>query len=183
MLPLTPRVVLFGLTLLALLALGACGSGSRSNATSASSKPNTFTLSEFTIVPPDQALHAGSVTITADNVGGETHELVIVASKASADLPMKSDGSVDEDRIPDAQKVGEISDVPAHTTRSKTFDLKPGAYVAFCNVIDSIGSGMMGGTSSGMMGGGSSGMMGGTTPMPHGGHVHYALGIDRKSVV
>jgi hypothetical protein len=46
--------------------------------------------------------------------------------------------------------------------------LKPGSYVAFCNLIDRMGGGMLGG--GGMMGGTSGGMM-------NGGHVHYALGM------
>lgn len=139
--------------------LAACGSSAKSGSADGT---NTFRLSEFSIAAPSQPLHTGRVTITADNVGGETHELVIVAASSANDLPLKADGSVDEDKIPAADTVGEISDVAARTRSSKTFALKPGSYVAFCNLIDRMGGGMMGGTSGGMM---------------NGGHVHYALGM------
>ena len=58
------------------LVFAACGSGK--NARPSSSSENTFGLGEFSIIPPTNTLHAGRVTITADNLGGEVHELVIV---------------------------------------------------------------------------------------------------------
>ena len=121
------------------------GCGSSSKSASASAAPDTFVLSEFVVVPPSNALHAGPVTITANNVGGEVHELVIVRADDAGALPKKSDGSVDEDKIAAAGKVGEIADVAARSHKRKTFDLKAGKYVAFCNLVESMmgmGSGM-----------------------------------------
>ena len=144
----------------AVLGLGACGSSAESS--SSPSAPNTFKLSEFKIVPPANALHAGKVKVIADNVGGEVHELVLVRADSPDALPMKSDGSVDEDKIAESDKVGEIADVAPGSQKSKTFDLAPGTYVAFCNVTDSMaGTTMMGDSHSGM------GM----------GHVHFAQGM------
>ena len=147
--------------------LAACGSASR---TSNAGAANTFRLSEFAIQTPSNQLQAGRIDLTADNVGSETHELVIVAANNPSELPLKPDGSVDEDKIPAADKIGEIADVPARSKQTKTIELKPGTYVAFCNLIDS---------NSGMMGGTSSGMMHGSTGAPSGmGHVHFALGMS-----
>jgi hypothetical protein len=149
-------VVCIGIMGMALMT-AACA-GSKSNSSSASSK-NTFVLGEFSVIPPTNTLHPGGITITANNVGGETHELVIVRADSVSALPMKADGSVDEDKIAEADKVGEIADVAPRSHQSKTFDLAAGSYVAFCNLVDS------------MMG--SSSMMGG-----HGtGHVHFAEGM------
>jgi hypothetical protein len=150
-------LTLVGLGLTAVV-LAACGSSTQSTPADGS---NTFTLREFSIAAPSQPLRAGRVTITADNAGREKHEIVIVAASSTNDLPTMADGSVDEDKIPAADKMGETGDIPARTEVRKSFTLKAGSYVAFCNVIDS-GNGMMGGTSAGMM---------------NGGHVHYALGM------
>ena len=142
--------------------LAACG-GSKS-ASSSSPAKDTFVLSEFTIIPPTNTLHPGSVSLSANNVGREAHELVIVRADSVSALPMKSDGAVDEDKIADADKVGEIGDVAARSHKSGTFELAAGTYVAFCNLVDT----MMGSSSSMMNGSGmGSGM----------GHVHFAQGM------
>ena len=152
---------------LAALAVGACSSNNKSSSASTGAGENTFGLREFTITPPTNPLHAGHVTITAKNVGGEVHELVIVRASTAGNLQTKPDGSVDEDRIAAADKVGEIEDVAARSSKSDTLNLTPGRYVAFCNIIDN-----MMGAGSGMMNGGP-GMMGGSGM----GHVHFAAGM------
>jgi hypothetical protein len=154
----------------------ACGSSGK-DGTSSTASENTFKLGEFTIVPPSNTLSAGNVSITADNIGGEEHELVIVRAPSKESLPTKSDGSVDEDKIAEADKIGEIEDVAAQSSKTKTFELAAGKYVAFCNIIDS-----MMGSSSTMMGGhsdmmGDSGMGSGT------GHVHFAAGMHVEFTV
>lgn len=156
-------LILAGLGVTAVV-LAACGGSAKSTPADGS---NTFTLSEFSIALPSQPLRAGRVTISAHNAGREIHEIVIVAASGTNELPMKADGSVDEDKILAADKMGEIGDIPARTAVSKSFTLKPGRYVAFCNLVDS-GNGMMGGTSAGMM---------------NGGHAHYALGMHVEFAV
>lgn len=164
-------VALIGIVGMALV-FAACGSSSKSTA---SSPDNTFTLSEFTVIPPANALSAGTVSLTADNVGGEVHELVIVRAESSAVLPMKSDGSVDEDKIPASDKIGEIEKVAGRSQKTQTFDLTSGTYVAFCNLVDTMSSDTtMMGSDTTMMNGTSSpmgGMDSGT------GHVHFAKGM------
>lgn len=137
-----------------------------------SSTDGAFVLDEWSIRPPVDALEAGKVEIVAVNQGREVHELVIVRAADAASLPTKPDGSVDEDAIAEAKKVGEIADVPANQTRSTSLDLPKGSYVAFCNIVDSMGDGGMGNGNGGM----GSGMMG-SAPGDGMQHVHYALGM------
>ena len=59
--------------------------------------------------------------------------------------------------------VGEIADVPAGASHHKTFDLRPGSYVAFCNIVGGMGIG--------------NGMMGGME------HVHFAAGMHTEFAV
>jgi hypothetical protein len=151
----------------------ACG-GSK-NASSSSSE-NTFELSEFQITPPKDALPSGRVTITADNVGGEVHELVIVRAAKADGLPTKADGSVDEDKIAAADKVGDIKDVAAGTNKSKAFELSAGTYVALCNLIDEMAG-------SGTTMGGMSMDDGSATTVPGAGHVHFAEGMHATFTV
>ena len=135
------RLIAAGATLI--LATAAC-SGMEASRT-VSSQPGQFRLDEWSI-SADQPVKPGRRTITATNLGHLTHELVIVKAADAASLPTKSDGSVDEDQLARV-KVGEIADVPAGASRQKVFDLRPGTYVAFCNIVGgmSMGNGMMGG--------------------------------------
>ena len=152
------------------LALAACGSGT--DTTNGGSSPvngKTFVLNEWSVTGPTDNLHAGRMELTVSNHGRETHELVIVRAADVASLPTKPDGSVDEDKIPEADKVGEIGDLEAGKSGTKTFDLAAGGYVAFCNLIDQMGAGNGGMGSDGMGGNG----MGGNGM----GHVHYSLGM------
>ena len=48
----------------------------------------------------------------------------------------RSVGDVDEEAIPEADKLGESGDVAAGKRVTKTFDLSPGTYVMFCNIDD-----------------------------------------------
>lgn len=175
------RIRIAFMTAALLLVLAGCGSSTTSSGTSANGQP-TFVLSEFKITLQG-TIPAGQVNVNIDNQGGEAHEVVIVTGSDPAALPKKADGSVDEDKIPEANKVGETGDVPARSSTTKTFAFKPGTYVAFCNIVDQMGgsgSTMMGGGNSPTGGGGpmmgntASTMMGGTG-VP--GHVHFSQGM------
>jgi hypothetical protein len=181
----TGRIVFRCLAGAVLVSMGlvACGSSDDSSSSS-STGARTFKLSEFLVAPPKAALHAGLVTITAANVGGETHELVIVKGNDPHTLPTNANGSVDEAMIPSRNKVGEIGGVAAGKHKSKSFQLTAGTYIAFCNVVDDMGamggssSTTMGGSQTTMMGGSSSTMMGGSSSGMRGsGHVHFARGM------
>ena len=162
------------------LILSACGSDaattgtSSSNPASGSLEPNTFLLDEWSVVAPAGEIQAGKVTITANNNGKEPHELVIVRASDAASLPTKADGSVNEDKIPDTKKAGEIGDLGPGKTATKTLNLLAGDYLAFCNIVEDMSTANMG---SGDMGDDHG--MSSTTSMGTGTgmHVHYKLGM------
>lgn len=144
------------------LVVGTVGSCANTTTTSPGS-PNTttkvFDLHEWTVSAPD-GLKAGKVKLTASNSGGETHELVLVRGTDPNALPTNADGSINEDDIAESDKIGEIADVAAGRSTTKTFDLPAGSYLAFCNIVEKMGMGMD-------MGDGNQGMT----------HVHYQLGM------
>jgi hypothetical protein len=114
-------------------AVNACGGGSSSGGGSADVK---VSLREFSVTPDAREHKAGSISIDADNAGWITHELVVVKAKDAAALPVKADGSVDEEKIPEADKFGEMEDIAAGKSKSHTFKLSAGDHVMFCNVVD-----------------------------------------------
>ncbi|MBK5289667.1 MAG: hypothetical protein JJE46_14485 [Acidimicrobiia bacterium] len=103
----------------------------------------TVTLQEFSISVAPGLVRAGRVTFDVRNVGGMTHELVIVRAASAEALPKvttageRSVGAVDEEAIPESDKMGEAGEVKAQGHVTKTFKLPPGEYVVFCN-IDNI---------------------------------------------
>ena len=121
----------------AVLALGlafaanACGGGSSSG-----SADVKVSLKEFSVTPDSRQHKAGSISIDADNVGSIKHELVIVKAKDAAALPLKADGSVDEEKIATADKLGETGELAAAKSKTQKFTLPAGDYVIFCNVVD-----------------------------------------------
>ena len=137
-------------TLLALpvLALVAAGCGSSNNDTKSTSKPAAATpaaaaaktsdvkLNEWNVSPSATTVAAGKVKISAANDGKTTHEMVILRT----DKPAASLGS--GKRVSEAGSVGEISDLKAGASASKTFDLAPGHYVVICNLPGHYSAGM-----------------------------------------
>jgi uncharacterized cupredoxin-like copper-binding protein len=104
------------------------------------------TLEEFTITPHPALVKAGPVTFDIDNVGSLTHEMVIVRAPNPAALPTvtkageRAVGAVNEEAIPEVEKIGETGDVPPRTHVTKTFTLTPGTYVLFCNIDNHNGA-------------------------------------------
>ena len=101
------------------------------------------TLQEYAIKVSPALVKAGVVTLDVTNVGGMTHELVLVRAASPQALPIvqtageRSVGAVDEEAISEANTMGETGDVKAHAHVRKQFRLTPGSYVMFCN-IDNI---------------------------------------------
>jgi uncharacterized cupredoxin-like copper-binding protein len=97
-------------------------------------------LQEYALLPRPTEVKAGNVRIAVDNVGSITHEMVVVRAQDAASLPIvkkageRSVGAVDEEAIPESDKMGESGDVAAGKTVTKTFKLSPGTYVLFCNI-------------------------------------------------
>lgn len=95
----------------------------------------TVVLSEWDVEVPD-GIEAGSVAITADNVGGEPHELVIVRADSVDGWEQDDEGKVLEDQFAAADFLGEIEEFEAGGSESGTFDLTAGTYVFFCNIVE-----------------------------------------------
>lgn len=97
------------------------------------------TLDEW-LVQTAERVAAGHVTFTAQNLGEEPHELVI--ARAAGDpgaLPTDEQGAVDEEKLPPGARVGEIEAFPSGTSCQGTFELPPGDYVLFCNIVEQHG--------------------------------------------
>src|SRR6478672_11023449 len=126
------------LLLLPVLAVAAAGCGSSSNDTKTTSaaKATDVKLSEWKLAPSATTVAAGKVRISAANDGKTTHEMVVLRT----DKPAASLGS--GKRVSEAGSVGEISDLKAGASASKTFDLSPGHYVLICNLPGHYSAGM-----------------------------------------
>jgi plastocyanin len=93
-------------------------------------------LSEWQVDPSPSTASSGDVTFKVTNDGGEQHEMLIVKDIAPGDLPTDADGHVVEDDIPDGALIGEVSEFDAGTTETETFNLEPGTYTIFCNILE-----------------------------------------------
>ena len=142
-----------GLTLVAVLALAACGPGSTSSPTPGGSTPVTsatpgastsastgtvnVTVQEFAILPDADSAPAGDVTFVVTNDGpDDVHEFVVIKTDVAPDaLPTNADGSVNEDD-PSLTVIDEIEDIAVGDTEELTVSLDAGAYVLICNIFD-----------------------------------------------
>jgi hypothetical protein len=93
-------------------------------------------LNEFTVTIDPDSVPAGEIEFSVENIGGETHEFVVVKTDLAEDaLPTAPDGSFDEEGE-GVEVVDEIEDIASKTTQTLTVDLEAGAYVLVCNIVD-----------------------------------------------
>ena len=111
---------------------------------------SNITLQEFSIAAHPGLLQSGKVTLHVKNAGSITHELVVVRALSADALPKvkkaggeRAAGAVDEEAIPESNKMGETGDVLAGKTVTKTFNLTPGTYVIFCNIDSKNGKSVL----------------------------------------
>ena len=93
-------------------------------------------LSEHIVEPEPASVPAGLIGFAADNAGELEHELYIARAGSADELPLADDGSVEEDDVPDAGFIGEIEDIPAGEEAAAAFQMEPGTYVLFCNIVE-----------------------------------------------
>jgi hypothetical protein len=104
------------------------------DAASADTEVHT-TLREWEIVPDADSVASGAIHFEAINEGEDEHELVVVKADSVDSLPLADDETVDETQLPEGAFIGEVEAFPAGETCDGTFDLAPGNYVLFCNLI------------------------------------------------
>jgi hypothetical protein len=95
----------------------------------------TVTLDEWSVAAMPASVSAGAVTFDVRNDGEEPHELVVVRGVAPEALTVV-DSRVDEDALPDGAFIGEVEAFPAGETCNGTFELAPGSYTLFCNIVE-----------------------------------------------
>jgi len=93
-------------------------------------------LAEWSVTPKPKTVSAGHTRFVVKNAGYSLHELVIVRARTPDALPTNADGSVAEDQIAPADRVGAVDDVASKHSRRTTFRLSPGRYVLFCNIVE-----------------------------------------------
>lgn len=91
-------------------------------------------LDEWSVAAMPETVTAGTVDMTASNVGQAPHELVIVRGTAE-ELPVDEDGAVDEDALGDDAVVAEIEGLRSGTEGAATIDLEAGDYTLLCNLV------------------------------------------------
>jgi uncharacterized cupredoxin-like copper-binding protein len=141
---------------LAAVAVGGCGGDDDDDGGGATTAADTGTaagagavsidMGDFFFDPKDVTTKAGSVTISAPNIGQVEHELVLFKSDADpASLPV-SGGDVDEEALEEqgAEEAGEIEEVQPGETKEATIELTAGKYVMFCNLPAHYQQGMYG---------------------------------------
>jgi uncharacterized cupredoxin-like copper-binding protein len=97
---------------------------------------NKVRLVEFEVKPKRPVVADGKTKFVVKNAGDDEHEFIIVRGAVPSALPTKADGSVDVDRIPTADQIGELQGIKPGKTRSRTYKLSAGTYILFCNLVD-----------------------------------------------
>jgi hypothetical protein len=106
-----------------------------------------ITLQEYSVIIHSGPLKAGTVRLHVANVGSISHELVIIRAASAAALPKvkkageRSVGAVNEEAIPQRDKMGETGDVAPRSSTTQRFVLPAGTYIIFCNIDTKIAGG------------------------------------------
>lgn len=120
--------------ILVVVAMLAFACGGDDDTADGSGETIDVSLFEWGVTPSAPTVSTGQVTFNAKNDGSEEHEIIIVKDVAPGDFVVV-DGKVDEDELPEGAFIGEI-EVDAGESGDKTFDLEPGTYTIFCNIVE-----------------------------------------------
>ncbi|MDQ1392911.1 MAG: hypothetical protein QOF30_1888 [Acidimicrobiaceae bacterium] len=102
----------------------------------------SVTLSDMKVTPSSVSVPAGKYTVTINNAGMMTHELLVFHTDiAPADLPIGPDGKVNEDAP--GFKISDGDDLDPGASQSRVIDLsQPGTYLFVCNLPGHFAAGM-----------------------------------------
>jgi hypothetical protein len=93
-------------------------------------------LDEWVIDAGMPSAPAGRIGFVNENVGEEPHELVVVRGMSPTDLPLDSDGALDETALPDGALIGEVEAFPSGETCDGVFELAADDYTLLCNIVE-----------------------------------------------
>lgn len=94
-------------------------------------------LREWAIIPETDSVGAGSIGFATENTGAESHEMVVARAESIESLPTAEDGAVDEAAFSgDQELIGEVEAYPSGDACDGTFEMDPGDYVLFCNIVE-----------------------------------------------
>lgn len=98
--------------------------------------PVLIEFDEFNFVTATTRYKAGTINFLVTNSSDTPHEFGITRGNSYEELPQKADGSIDEDALGD-DLLGKtpVVDKILSPTREISFDLTPGNYVFFCNLV------------------------------------------------
>jgi uncharacterized cupredoxin-like copper-binding protein len=126
-------LVIASLSLLALAGCAAVKPADASVNTAASApKPIDVSMKEFSFNLNTTTAKTGEITFKIANAGNVVHEFVVEKTDlAPTKLPMKSDGTVDEEQL---TSPGEQGDIAPGASTDLTLKLEPGTYMFICNL-------------------------------------------------
>jgi uncharacterized cupredoxin-like copper-binding protein len=96
-------------------------------------------MSDYKFLPSTITVAAGTLKVTAKNVGQQPHEFVLLRTDKAPNAVALKGGKASE-----SSSVGEISEQTPGKSATHTFQLKPGNYVFVCNVDGHYKLGMRG---------------------------------------
>jgi hypothetical protein len=100
----------------------------------------TVELDEWGIQPTPPNVKDGQVAFAVTNQGTQRHELLLIAAPSPSGLPTRTDGSVDETRVPRRTVVGRVGPVAPGESCNATFKVPAASYVMVCNLVTNDGS-------------------------------------------
>lgn len=93
-------------------------------------------LDEWSVTTDAASVPAGAIKFEITNAGEDEHELAIARADSIDALPLAEDDTVDIDRLEEEGLFpGEVEAFPSGVECSGVFDLEPGDYVLFCNLL------------------------------------------------
>lgn len=100
-------------------------------------------LDEWRVSPDVDSVEAGTIEFELTNAGEDEHEFAVTRGESIDALPLAGDETVDIPRLEEeGEFVGEVEAFPGGGECSGVFDLEPGSYVLFCNLVHEEESGV-----------------------------------------